>query len=197
MRKHNNMDQTQYLIDSERTAAAVKLHHGLMTAKEVLHQSVDLVTQGMAADCMKRSLFYSDGKIEERMDKNTETLQKMYDAVAELPDDFVIPDDKINLLHAYLGIQSESGEITEEIINSILENRDVNVKNLEEESGDSFWYFAMLLRELQKKTSDRIIDFATTMFKNIAKLKERFPMRFTTENALNRDLFKEDEALKS
>ena len=51
------------------------------------------------------------------------------------------------------------------------------------------WYLALLFDELK-------LDPNETMNKNIAKLKARYPEKFSKEKALNRDLEKEREILE-
>jgi hypothetical protein len=60
-------------------------------------------------------------------------------------------------------------------------NEPFDAVNLIEECGDVQWYEAMLCRALGT-------DFDTVQRTNIAKLKARFPDKFTEESANNRDL---------
>lgn len=95
----------------------------------------------------------------------------------------------LNLLHAAMGISTESGELMDAFKRKIFYGKDLDVVNVKEEIGDLMWYVAILLRELD-------LDFEELLQINIDKLKARYPEKFTEENALNRDLDKERQILE-
>lgn len=95
----------------------------------------------------------------------------------------------LNLLHAAMGISTESGELMDAFKRKIFYGKDLDVVNVKEEIGDLMWYVAILLRELD-------LDFEDLLQTNIDKLKARYPEKFTEENALNRDLDKERQILE-
>ncbi len=95
----------------------------------------------------------------------------------------------LNLLHAAMGISTESGELMDAFKRKIFYGKDLDVVNVKEEIGDLMWYVAILLRELD-------LDFEELLQINIDKLKARYPEKFTEERALNRDLDKEREILE-
>jgi len=95
----------------------------------------------------------------------------------------------LNLLHAAMGISTESGELMDAFKRKIFYGKELDVVNVKEEIGDLMWYVAILLRELD-------LDFEELLQVNIDKLKARYPEKFTEENALNRDLDKEREILE-
>ena len=173
------MNSKEYLEQSGRTAASVELNYAEFDApQQVLHEMVTSVHAGMSADAIKRSLFYKAPDIAERMNTNKKVLTDLYGAIVENPK-VEIPADKVDLLHAALGLQSEAGEITEEIVTSIIKGRPVDVENVKEELGDQLWYIALALRAIG-------VDFDTIMQENIDKLAKRYPEKFTTEDALAR-----------
>jgi NTP pyrophosphatase (non-canonical NTP hydrolase) len=96
----------------------------------------------------------------------------------------------VRLLHAAFGLCTETGEIQDTIKKHIFYGKPVDTANLEEEFGDVLWYLALLCRYLN-------VSFEQMMAKNIAKLKARFPEKFTEELALNRDLKAEQTAVAS
>lgn len=89
--------------------------------------------------------------------------------------------DEKRLLHAALGMQTESAEFSDAIKKSLFYGKPLDVVNLKEELGDLFWYIAIAIDEL-----DTTID--TEMDRVINKLKLRYPEKFTTDKAINRDL---------
>ena len=98
-------------------------------------------------------------------------------------------DRDIDMLHAMIGVTTEAIELLQNTI-SILNGRSAvkDYSNIVEEMGDIYWYLAVL----QKATG---ISEEKVKSKNIMKLRARYPEKFTTDDALNRDLDKEAEAL--
>lgn len=101
----------------------------------------------------------------------------------------------IRLLHGSMGIATEAGELLEalqKVLNRPDQNNNssnVDMVNLAEEIGDVMWYTAILCDTLE-------IDLGAVMEKNIAKLKARYPNKFTEEHAINRDLETERKILE-
>ncbi len=90
----------------------------------------------------------------------------------------------MNLLHAAIGIATESGELLDAFKKKLFYGKELDVTNVKEEVGDLMWYIAILLRELD-------LDFHQLLQLNIDKLRARYPEKFTEAHALNRDLNKE------
>ena len=95
----------------------------------------------------------------------------------------------MNLLHAAMGITTESGELMDAFKRKLFYGKELDVVNLKEEVGDMMWYVAILLRELD-------LDFHEILQLNIDKLRARYPDKFTEFDALNRDLDKERNILE-
>lgn len=93
------------------------------------------------------------------------------------------------ILHAILGVASEAGEQVEAIEATFASGK-FDAINLMEESGDTKWYLAMLLRALGFAWDE-------DERRNIAKLRDRFPDKFTTELANNRNLSAERATLEA
>lgn len=93
------------------------------------------------------------------------------------------------LLHALIGIATESTELIEAILTSFTLNKPIDQVNVLEEMGDIFWYSAIAI-DATNGNWDQILET------NIAKLKHRYPDKFTSENAINRDLVAEREILE-
>lgn len=94
------------------------------------------------------------------------------------------------LLHAALGMQTETAEFSDALKKSIFYGKPLDVVNLKEEIGDLFWYLAIAVDELGTT-------FDAEMSRVINKLKLRYPNKFTSEDALNRDLKAERDLLES
>lgn len=92
------------------------------------------------------------------------------------------------LLHASLGLTTESAEFADQLKRHIFYQKDLDKVNLIEELGDLMWYFALACRAL-KADPEEILS------KNIEKLKNRYPEGFTPEDYDNRKIDQEREIL--
>jgi NTP pyrophosphatase (non-canonical NTP hydrolase) len=95
----------------------------------------------------------------------------------------------VRLLHAAMGLSTESGEFMDAMKKHIFYGQDLDTVNLAEETGDQLWYVAIAIDAL--KTT-----FKEVKTKNIAKLRARFPDSFTKYDAMNRDLDAERKILE-
>jgi NTP pyrophosphatase (non-canonical NTP hydrolase) len=93
------------------------------------------------------------------------------------------------LLHAALGLCTEAGELQDQIKRHLMYGKDFDPTNVMEECGDLLWYIALALDATGYSLSD-------CMERNINKLRARYPEKFTSERALNRDLDAEREMLE-
>jgi NTP pyrophosphatase (non-canonical NTP hydrolase) len=94
-----------------------------------------------------------------------------------------------DLLHAAIGFSTEAGELLDIFKKLVYYEKPVDIDNLKEEIGDAFWYLSIFTRLLD-------LDPHEIMEENIAKLKQRYPEKFTTEDAINRDYDKEKLAVQ-
>ncbi|OIQ17096.1 MAG: hypothetical protein BM556_12845 [Bacteriovorax sp. MedPE-SWde] len=93
------------------------------------------------------------------------------------------------LLHAGIGLSTESGEFLDALKKHIFYGKELDKVNLAEEMGDLFWYMAIVADELG-------FEFEEVMERNITKLKARYGDKFTEEKAEKRDLDTEREILE-
>jgi len=96
---------------------------------------------------------------------------------------------KLRILHAALGCVTEAGELADTLKKHLFYNKKLDLVNLEEEAGDLCWYIAILADELG-------VSFEYLWERNIAKLKARYPDKFTEERAVNRNLEVERKILE-
>ena len=94
------------------------------------------------------------------------------------------------LIHAVLGIQSEGGELADNVKKWKYYFQNLDVENLKEELGDCLWYIALACNACGFSLSD-------VMEGNIRKLQKRYPQKFDTDLAKeeNRDRKAEMKAL--
>lgn len=121
-------------------------------------------------DAAKRALFYNKT---DRLDATPYALDASNPLGLEFQQH---PDD----VHAILGMESEVSEITDAIISSEFTDEERRAKIIDE-SGDFLWYLALLFKR-------HGITFEEVFDGNIAKLKKRYPGKFSVEAAVNRDL---------
>lgn len=95
----------------------------------------------------------------------------------------------LNNLHMVMGMETEVGEIMDGFKKNLAYNKPIDMVNMKEEIGDLMWYVAGFCR-----FND--IDLEQVLKTNIAKLKARYPEKFTEEAAINRNLDAEREILE-
>jgi len=96
---------------------------------------------------------------------------------------------KTRLLHAALGLTTESGEFADAIKKNIFYGEKLDSVNLQEELGDLLWYIVIGANAIG-------VSLEEIAAKNIAKLKVRYPDKFKESKAIDRDLDSERETLE-
>lgn len=180
--------RTESVLDS------VKVDKELLTA--MLRLGVEA---GDVLDVLKKSVFY---KKPEKFDGNIhETLNSLRNSVSatistlpvEKPSIALNSNTAVNVdprvLHAVIGKFTEASELLAAVLKSINSGNPIDVVNLAEELGDDEWYDAIL-------TDATGIDKSVSRARVINKLSIRYPEKFTTENAITRNLEAEREALE-
>jgi NTP pyrophosphatase (non-canonical NTP hydrolase) len=100
------------------------------------------------------------------------------------------PDrDLSRLMHAAMGISTESGELMDMLKKHVVYGKPMDDINIVEECGDLLWYIALALDAVGFTIED-------AMVRNIAKLAKRYPDGFSEYLAQNRDLDAERAALE-
>jgi NTP pyrophosphatase (non-canonical NTP hydrolase) len=98
--------------------------------------------------------------------------------------------DYNRLLHAAMGMATEAGEFLDPIKKHLFYGKPLDLVNLREEVGDLLWYIAIACDAL-----DTTID--AEMQRNIAKLRKRYPEKFDSVQAVERDLEGERKVLEA
>jgi NTP pyrophosphatase (non-canonical NTP hydrolase) len=96
---------------------------------------------------------------------------------------------QIRLLHALLGINTENGELQDQLKKHLFYNKPLDLTNLKEELGDLLWYVALAMDELG-------FTFEDVWERNIEKLKARYGSAFNEKGALRRDEERERRAIE-
>lgn len=157
--------------------------HGELVAlaqlKGRINGAIDAINK---LDQLKKTLFYGRD--------NNLIADGQHDS-ADLPAAMVMPvgANPANVFHAILGKVTEAGELLE-ALRACYNGEVFDRINAIEEVGDGFWYDAVLLEEM-------VSSFPDAMITVIAKLRARFPDKFTETNANVRDLEAERAILES
>jgi len=92
-------------------------------------------------------------------------------------------------MHHIVGILTELGELADPFKKWIAYRKEKDLVNVKEELGDMMWYIGCLCKKYD-------FDMEEILDKNIAKLRARYPEKFDTEKAQNRDLNAERKILE-
>ena len=93
------------------------------------------------------------------------------------------------LIHAQMGMQTETAEFTDALKKSLFYGKYLDIVNLKEELGDLMWYMAIAMDELGT-------DFEIEAARVINKLKVRYPDKFNKIGSEFRDLIAERKVLE-
>lgn len=97
--------------------------------------------------------------------------------------------DNGRALHAAMGIQTEGGELTDQLKKHVYYGKALDAVNLKEELADVMWYVGLLC-DVLGTTVEELQELV------IAKLSKRYPDKFTEAAAIHRDLEGERELLQ-
>jgi NTP pyrophosphatase (non-canonical NTP hydrolase) len=120
------------------------------------------------------------------------TLQEYQDAALRTAPPRVekpVGTDIHDLLHGAMGVCTEGGELLDAMKKHEFYGKPIDWINVKEELGDIFWYLAIGCRAAN-------ISLEEVAETNIAKLKRRYPDRFTSAAAINRDISAERAVLE-
>jgi NTP pyrophosphatase (non-canonical NTP hydrolase) len=171
----------------EALATRSPLFHGDMVSdgefRSVVNEAIDALT---ALDKVKKSLFYG---------RDNNLISEGEVDVSSLPENFggndnaIVRSIAIDIIHAILGVATEAGELLE-ALREAYNGNGFDWVNIKEELGDIHWYEAILANHGD-------FTFEETMQLIIAKLRKRFPEKFTAFDANNRNLDAERAILES
>ena len=97
--------------------------------------------------------------------------------------------DFIRLLHAGMGLCTESGEFMDMLKRHLFYGKPLDYVNAREELGDMAWYTALAVDVIRTTIHE-------VMTVNINKLKLRYPEKFNEKSALERNLDEERKVLE-
>lgn len=164
-------------IDEAHQTLSDKFHADKVSAISVAAAFANFIQAANDLDLIKKGIFYGrDVALPEHL---------VFDDVDQ-PSNYFSP----NIIHGIIGIATEAGELVEALDKAVFGGDGFDAINMSEEVGDVFWYQAILAREAG-------LTFDQIQRNNIAKLRKRFPEKFTEYDANNRDLEAERAILES
>lgn len=151
-----------------------------------------LISMGNILDQIKKHAFYGKPYDIQALANHLNMGEESFRTLSTITADEIENDERpmaVNprLFHSVVGISTEATELLEALD---LYGRDLDNTNLLEEFGDIDWYKAIGVDELGGDWEDILV-------KIIEKLQLRYPEKFTSEDAINRDLDGEREILET
>lgn len=192
----NLKQYTKLATRTESRPEEVKVNHQLIVDVLYIYTAA-----GRMLDQIKKHAFYGKEYSAEKFNADYHMItQTAYDlqrvrinGTAEEMGEEKIDAINLRLLHAIIGIATESTELCEALY-SVLTGGEVDLVNLREENGDINWYQAIFYDAMEELGFEG--HWEDDLETNIAKLKARYPDKFTSENAINRDLEAERQILE-
>lgn len=197
------MTPDQFVQDAIRTESRIETI--TLNTEAFAYLTTALISLGTMLDQIKKNTFYKKPFNTIELRKNVEEAKY---AVARLSDQLSYSWNKeaptefdTRIFHSVVGITTEAVELlqalkinpyhTDKLLTRDLGNAPAQLDfiNIREEFGDLMWYIAIGVDQTGG-------DFDAVLDRVIAKLKARFPNKFNSEDAINRDLDKERAILE-
>ena len=182
------MDLQQYVKNATRTESKLEVintnYSNLMDAMTIF------VKAGNLLDMIKKNIFYGKSINPDDWEENFMSIFNITIQDTTLKSGHETLEINPRLFHALIGIATESTELIEAIVNSITTHQDIDHINVLEEIGDIGWYTAIAIDATGGNWED-VLDT------NIKKLKARYPDKFTSDNAINRNTHNERKILET
>jgi NTP pyrophosphatase (non-canonical NTP hydrolase) len=92
-----------------------------------------------------------------------------------------VQPNQLGEMHCVVGISTEAGELLDAYKKYVFYGKQLDLVNVKEEIGDIMWYIANFCTITN-------IDLEELLHANIEKLKLRYPDKFDSDKAINRDV---------
>jgi NTP pyrophosphatase (non-canonical NTP hydrolase) len=186
------MTPKQFVTDAIRTESRIEK----VTLNPTFFSDLTgaIIALGSILDQIKKHTFYNKpyniDKIKDNLDvARTNVLLMSEDVDTDYwtdPDQITDTEVDPRIFHAIVGIATEAVELLQALR---MHTREFDNVNFLEELGDVDWYQAIGIDAVDGS-------FEQVLERVIAKLRIRYPDKFTSENAINRDLAKERKVLE-
>ena len=200
----STLDLTTFIPKAIRTESRIDT---VLVNRDFLEMSLFVfLCAGNVLDQIKKNVFYGKPFDKEKLDEHFKRMLASINYLADSSEDFpsLNPNTKygedvdlnrevINvdtrIMHSVLGFATESTELVEQLFETVMSGQDFDRVHLREELGDMFWYSAVMMDTL-KLYPPSVLQMV------VDKLAARYPDKFTSEAAINRDLVKERQILE-
>lgn len=179
------MKKLDYVQEAHKTASD-KFYGERVPLALFITVSDAIISASENLDCIKKALFYGKEFPHITAPEGQQTLESL---PAWLSPNAEQDGAAINLIHGIIGKVTEAAELLEALQAVAKEGKPFDTVNAIEEIGDGLWYDALALKALGST-------FEEAQQINIAKLRRRFPEKFTEESANNRNLEEERKILE-
>lgn len=183
-------DLQLYVQDAIRTES--RIEHVHTNVPNLLLIMRIFVATGNLLDDLKKNIYYNKPIDDSKWLTQVEEIRQLSTHITTNPATF----DKSNVhidprtFHAIVGLATESAELIEAVLSSLDQNIELDTVNIREELFDVIWYLLLCHDALDKNING-------TIKMGFDKLKQRYPYKFTSEAAINRDIQAERDILES
>jgi NTP pyrophosphatase (non-canonical NTP hydrolase) len=147
------------------------------------------IATGNLLDQIKKNVFYNKPFDDQERAKHIASIIEAMDSkslfIDNPEDDKKVMHVNTRIFHAIIGITTESTELLENLV-----SEKFDVINMLEEAGDLGWYLSVMFDEVDT-------NFEVVMTTIIEKLKLRYPNKFKSEDAINRNIDAERKILET
>lgn len=182
------MDLDQFTKDALRTESKVEtLKINKRLAFEVIQMIISL---GEILDQVKKNAFYNRPLNHKAINKHLKDTKRRIKELRTLDIENRSNEEvhvDARLFHSVVGITTESVELLRAI--DLYLKHPIDQINIKEEFGDVMWYLAIGIDQLD-------VSWDEVLERVIAKLKSRYPDKYSDESANNRDLDTERKILE-
>lgn len=183
-------DDKQFIEDCLRTESQidkVKVDPELLAGAGLAFMSA-----GAIMDQIKKHAFYgkdyNQGDLVAHFTTLIESMDMLKTAIQNVTDESREQELEVNprMFHAIVGIATEATELVEALE---MDGAEMDYVNIGEEIGDIGWYQAIALNEME-------MTLENSYGAVVAKLRERYSEKFTSDEAINRDVEEEHTILE-
>lgn len=175
------MELQQYVALATRTESVIESVRTCEYTLKTTLEAFELVSSLL--DRIKKNVYYNKPIDAKLWEEDVYVLSRLANDIPLDPpsqQDGVVDVDP-RLFHGVIGILTESGELADALLLSLCKKQPIDGINVLEELGDLAWYQAIIIDSTGAYWDD-------ILEKNISKLRQRYPLKFTSEAAINRDV---------
>lgn len=188
------MELTQYVKDATRTESRIDTI--TVEAEKLMFVAQLFIQAGNLLDMIKKNQFYGkpidptawNARLMDINAMSSMPAAQMRSEQTDLRTSDILNIDP-RIFHGIIGVATEGTELVEALMRAVTGVSNIDHVNVQEECIDACWYIAILHDAMQMSWDDGLE-------RNIAKLKKRYPEKFTMVDAIVRDLEAERKILE-